>query len=263
MIRVRPSGIFPLELWDLCLGTGILWDHMSQADFGGVLKHSLTQVWEGQGATRSEGLVPECVRGFQGLYLAGGGAESVLASLQEGPWSRTHLCTASHFAGDAGGHFLLGQQGLTGWVLDLGQSALKISAAGYQQTWPRDLTRLPLREDRLDTSVADQRAELRHFIAKALQSFLHLMGRRPDGLVCALPSRLDDLGIPEGSSYIGMGGDASLLPEALVLAGFGQTQLLVLNDAELAATSALLDPLVQRRTLVLTLGFGVGAALIT
>lgn len=263
MIRVRPSGILPLELWDLRVGTGILWDHMSQANFGQVLKHSLMQVWEGQGVTRSEGLVPEYVRHFQGLYLAGGGSENVLANLQGGPWSKTHLCTAQHFAGEAGGNFLLGEYGLRGWILDLGQSALKISTVGHQQTWPRDLTRLPIRENGASSLESAQRAELRHFLAEALLTFRYTVDHLPEGLVCALPSRLDDAGVPEGSSYIGMGGDANLLPEALALAGLGQTQLLVLNDAELAATSAQLDPQVQGRTLVLTLGFGVGAALIT
>lgn len=263
MMRVRPSGILPLELWDLCVGTGILWDHMSQADFGHVLKHSLVQLWEGRGETRSEGLAPKELRSFQGLYLAGGGAHDVLAHLQDGPWSRTHLCTAQHFAGEAGGNFLLGQHDLTGWILDLGQSALKISAAGQQHTWPRDLTRLPIRGNGASASECGQRAELRHFLADALRACSQIVDHLPEGLVCALPSRLDDAGVPEGSSYIGMGSDATLLPEALALAGFGPTQILVLNDAELAATSAKLDPRVNGRTLVLTLGFGVGAALIT
>lgn len=263
MMRVRPSGIMPLELWDLCVGTGILWDHMYQADFGQVLKQGLTQVWEGRGETRSEGPVPDEVRSFQGLYLAGGAAASALASLQDGPWSTTHLCPAQHFAGEDGGNFLLSQHNLTGWILDLGQSALKISAAGQQHTWPRDLTRLPIRGSEASTSECAQRAELRHFLADALRACSQIVDHLPEGLVCALPSRLDDAGVPEGSSYIGMGGDATLLPEALALAGFSQTRLLVLNDAELAATSAKLDPRVNGHTLVLTLGFGVGAALIT
>ena len=84
----------------------------------------------------------------------------------------------------------------------------------------------------------------------------------PEPLVVALPSRLDDAGVPEGSSYIGMAGDALLLPDVVAAAGLGDTGILVLNDAELAAHSARLTARVQAGTLVLTIGFGVGAALL-
>jgi len=54
------------------------------------------------------------------------------------------------------------------------------------------------------------------------------------------------------------------LPEAMELAGLAGVPLFVLNDAELAALSALTDPRLAgfRKVLVLTLGFGIGAALI-
>ena len=90
-----------------------------------------------------------------------------------------------------------------------------------------------------------------------------LLTDAPAGIVCALPSRLDALGNPEGSSYIGMKDDISLLPDALALAGLHRTAVLTLNDAELAAVSARLHPLLRPPTLVLTIGFGVGAALIS
>jgi predicted NBD/HSP70 family sugar kinase len=61
-----------------------------------------------------------------------------------------------------------------------------------------------------------------------------------------------------------MRGDRTLLPDALAMAGLPDLPLFVLNDAELAAFSARADPrLAQyRKVLVLTLGFGLGAALI-
>ncbi len=68
--------------------------------------------------------------------------------------------------------------------------------------------------------------------------------------------------MPEGSSYIGMKGDASLIPDSLDLAGLSPRIALLLNDAELAAVSAGVDPRVRGKVLVLTIGFGVGAALL-
>jgi hypothetical protein len=89
-------------------------------------------------------------------------------------------------------------------------------------------------------------------------------GTPVEGLVIALPSRLDDEGVPEGSSYQGMGGDATLVEDALEIAGLPHAMTWLLNDAELASLSARLHPRVDsgKRTLVLTLGFGLGAALL-
>ena len=83
-------------------------------------------------------------------------------------------------------------------------------------------------------------------------------------MIFGLPARVADDATPSANSYAGMGGDRKLLPEALASAGMDRTRLLVLNDAELSAHSARSDPRLAayRRVLVLTLGFGVGAALI-
>lgn len=259
MKRVCPPGIQPLELWDLCVGQGILWDHMQSKNLGALLNAGLIQLKHSSARTRSEGQI--LTPAFNHLYLAGGGAQRVVDDLQAGPWLSVHLNPDCDFAGSAGGEFLLAQQGLTGWVLDLGQSTLKISSTDQRRTWTRDLTQLPIRQNQ-PGSPNEQRVKLRYFLAAALQEFRSQTSTPPEGIVCALPSRLDDTGMPEGSSYIGMGGDVTLLPDALALAGLKRTQILALNDAELAAISAQLDPRVQATTLVLTLGFGVGAALI-
>jgi hypothetical protein len=73
-----------------------------------------------------------------------------------------------------------------------------------------------------------------------------LGGIDPDLL--ALPAALDEAGVPGPSTYPDL---AALRPRGLVV-----------NDAELMALSARRHPLFdpRRRTLVLTLGFGVGGA---
>jgi predicted NBD/HSP70 family sugar kinase len=109
-----------------------------------------------------------------------------------------------------------------------------------------------------------QRRRLREFISLKLQFAMSESGQRPGAMVFALPAKLDDNGTPHGSNYAGMAGDRALLIHGLEQAGLGSLPLFVLNDAELAALSARLDERLAafRKVLVLTLGFGIGAALI-
>ena len=89
-------------------------------------------------------------------------------------------------------------------------------------------------------------------------------GERPAALVFALASRVGNDGTPGGNTYAGFKNDRTLLTDALHMAGLDDLPLLLLSDAELAAHSARADPRVAdfRKVLVITLGFGIGAALI-
>ena len=119
-----------------------------------------------------------------------------------------------------------------------------------------------MRGERPSAEADEQRLELRRFLAEHLQA--SATNIPVEGLVIALPSRLDDDGVPEGSSYEGMAGDATLVRDTLEMAGLTDVPVWLLNDAELAAESARMHPAVdaQKRTLVITLGFGLGAALL-
>lgn len=263
MIRVRPQGILPLELWDLLTADGsILWDHMSSPRFGEVLCEVITQVWQGTAATRFEGRVSQEVRGFQTLHLAGGGSIVVLDAMRAGPWSRTTISSEAAFAADRGGRALLASQGVDGWVLDVGQSSFKLSGGELRMHQARDWSRLPLREDGMAANFDEQRKELRRCLAAFLMEMRQAAGEWPRGLVVALPSKLDDDGVPEGSSFIGMGGDADLVRDVMKMAGMPELSAFVLNDAELAAVSARHEFALVKPALVLTLGFGVGGALV-
>jgi predicted NBD/HSP70 family sugar kinase len=75
---------------------------------------------------------------------------------------------------------------------------------------------------------------------------------------------LDEWGRPAGSSYAGMKMDTQTIPDALRLAGLPDTPIWILNDAELAAASAIFDERVIRcggKALVFTLGTAVGCAI--
>ncbi|MES2597566.1 MAG: hypothetical protein V4662_19620 [Verrucomicrobiota bacterium] len=263
MKRLRPSGILPLELWDLLMPDGsILWHHMQSPDFGERLHTVISQVWHGEAATQSEGKVSESIRGFHTLHLTGGGAPSVYEKVQRGPWSATTLSLETTFGSATGGRALLAERGLDGWVLDVGQSGFKISDASVRLQKPRDWNRLPLRDGLTSADIPNQRAELRHSLAKLLMEMHEAVGEWPRSIIAGLPSRLDDQGVPEDCSYIGMKGDSALIPDAMQLAGMPDVPLFVLNDAELAAVSAQHEFALMKPALLLTLGFGVGGAMI-
>lgn len=266
MMRLRLPNIQPLELWDLQVPEGgILWDHAQTPDFGTILCAAMGQVWQGAGVSRSDGPICLPPRAFDAVHLTGGGALTVREAMRRGPWARVEVGRETVFAAAPGGFALLAQQNLAGWVLDVGQSALKICSGMGRWQKPRDWGCLPLRQDNHSADLSQQRQAMRHFIASFLSETLAITDGWPQALVAGLPCRLGDDGIPEGSSYIGMAGDAALLPDAMRLAGMPPVPLWVLNDAELAAYSAMQEPAgaaTQVSTLVLTLGFGVGAALI-
>lgn len=250
----------PLELWDLRVGSGILWDWTGREEFGRVLRESLVLLHAGGGETRSAGPVPQSLRGFSGVYFTGGGAATIEASFEDCPWD-VWFAANGRSAAELGGTSLLASHGLAGWVVDIGQSALKVFQDGRSRVFPRDYAALPVRSDAA-SDIALQREALRDFLANSLMACVADGWKAPEAIVCALPSCLDDSGVPDGSSYIGMKGDASLVADSLARSGFAPQLVLLLNDAEVAAVSAGLDPRVQGKVLVLTIGFGVGAALL-
>jgi hypothetical protein len=174
----------------------------------------------------------------------------------------------SVFAGEEGGIAMLEELGCSGMVCDLGQTQLKVSWQGRRLIFRRNLAALP----RCDRSVtyslqekASQRHLLRRFIAQSLRQVIEdVHAGPPEGVVFALPAELDAWGQPIGSSYIGMHMDTQLVTHALEMAGLPDIPHWLLNDAELAATSALFDERVIAcggKALVFTLGTAVGCAL--
>jgi hypothetical protein len=118
---------------------------------------------------------------------------------------------------------------------DVGQTAIKLSQDGRVWSRPRDESRPAL-----------------ELIAGALSE---LKGPCLLALPCALD---DDLRLTD-CSYAWRAEDLGPL---LRLAQLDEETALIMNDAELAAVAALEEVPAAGRTLVLTLGFGVGAALL-
>jgi hypothetical protein len=260
--RYRHPGIIPLELWDLLVNGRILWEAMQENDFHEVLCRIVLTLRRGGGETRSEGHVPEVIAGFDSLYVAGGRSqETAIRSALSGLELPVGFSQTPEHPGEKQGLHLLASYG-TGWLCDLGQTSLKICAGSGRMQFQRNLERLPVRTDDPGESVQEQRRQLRGWLSESLRTFSS-KPNVPEAILFAMPSRLDDAGVPEGSSYIGMAGDDSLIIDAIDAAGMAPRRVLLVNDAELAALDALAESGLQggAKTLVITLGFGLGAAL--
>ncbi|HEX4382931.1 MAG TPA: hypothetical protein VH083_08280 [Myxococcales bacterium] len=164
--------------------------------------------------------------GFEHVHLLGGAAR------------REGVAQALHATVSADPVFAAVRAGarISPACADVGQTAIKLAQDGKVWSLPRDEARPAL-----------------ELIAKALSQ---LSGPCLLALPCALD---EDLRLTD-CSY---GWGAADLAPLLRLAHLDEETALIMNDAELAALAALDDPQVPPvRTLVLTLGFGVGAALL-
>ena len=252
----------PIELWDLELDDGILWDHMDGDALPGALVEAVTRLRRGTARTRSGTRIPPLAREVEALWLAGGrncancaiqlnNVLSLPAWISDGPVT---------FA-ERGARALV-PDASTLAVIDLGQSRLKLSLGSRRFEHERPWARLPLRDGPAPIDPTEARATLREWVSTALAHATTSTALRPDAVVLALPCELPDAPIPGSSSYPGLQDDAAFVPDVLSRAGWHPERTLVLNDAELAAVAAGLDPRTHGTlTLVLTLGFGVGGAL--
>ncbi|HEU0008838.1 MAG TPA: hypothetical protein VFT34_03375 [Verrucomicrobiae bacterium] len=263
--RIRHPEIVPLEISDVRVDGATLWEWSQDPRFASVLRRALERWHEGHRPGRPDEPAPAGVPGFEAAFLTGGRTEShpVRAELAGLPWP-VFFGADALFAGERGGFDLLRVRAPSGWVADLGKSQFKLSAPGRRWVFARDWIRLPQAYQVPPAQVPAQRRRLREFIAMSLQLAMAESSQRPQALVFAIPTRLDADGTPGNNNYAGLTGDRALLPEALALAGLDALPLFVLNDAELAALSARTDGRLGgfRKVLVLTLGFGIGAAMI-
>jgi hypothetical protein len=251
--------VVPLEVWDLLTEHGPLWQCRDLPDWPALLLRAIEDLREGRARRAGGEPLPDECRRIDFLFVGGGGARRAgLVEVLAGGRLPCHISSAGAFVGEAGGFALLRRAGLAGAVVDLGQTALKVSTPGRRLVVPRPLWRLPLTCPAEGTE--EPRGALRDFVAAAIRQ----VPGPADGVVLALPCEVDDDRVPGPCSYVGLEGDRVFVADVLRRAGLSGVTALVLNDAELAAASARLSPHVppDRTTLVLTLGFGVGAALL-
>jgi hypothetical protein len=198
-VRFRNGCIFPVELWDVLVPSGIVSECQEE------LPHALEALHAGTARTRSGRIIGDCA-GFERVWTAGGRARP-----------------PRPFAGVEGG---LAHAEL---VVDLGQTSVKCGLG--DRRW---------RVERAGRGA-------REVLGEAL-SGVH--GLRTLVGVCA---EVADDGTLGPSTYPDL--SVGLVRELL-------GEVAIANDAELAALLALRELPPGGKTLVLTLGFGVGGAII-
>ncbi len=262
--RVIIPEITPLEIWDCITPKGILWNSMYKDDFPEILKDVIQQIHAGLAVTASQLEINPIATAFDALYIAGGGALdiNIINSLQQ---LSLPMIVAEDpiFSGVVGGNKILANYGLTGLVVDVGQTQIKIANAGELHRFKRDFSAIPIRNDKANDQDATQLQLLIGYISSSITQSIKNMAK-PQGMILALPCDIDNDGVLGGSSYTGMKGNTDLIDLIIHHAGLEGVQVLLLNDAELTASSALYDKNIIKfnKILVVTLGFGVGATIL-
>jgi hypothetical protein len=257
--RHHAQGVLPLELWDVLLGERPLY-LLQPAEIGPAIAETVRQLRVGEARRlRARERLP--MLRFEHVVLAGGGALDEAAAALRALGFSVSQAQDPHWIAERGGRALLATvcEPERGAVLDVGQTALKYSDARGRSRWQRSLAEVPLELDARDPAQqASYRANTIAFIAAPL-----LRAPPLAGLVLALPCEIaDDLRVA-GCSYPWPAGDRTLIADLLRVAQLSHVPCLVLNDAELAAVSVAAQRPNTGATLVLTLGLGLGAALLT
>jgi hypothetical protein len=249
----------PLEIWNLLTSAGPLHSCRFLRGYPRRLVEALEALRAGS-ARRAGGASVQAP--FEALVVAGGGL------LEPGMREDLHAHFAGSwfevpepvFAAGPGGRAILRWRGQSGLVVDIGQTAIKIIRDDERFLYPRDWEALPPAERVRPEQHAQQRAALRSFVGSVLRRHAQ---PRPEAVVLALPCDFRDA-IPGACSYAGLEGDVDFIEEVLAQADLPGVACIHLNDAVLAALSAreLFANRLPALTLVVTLGFGVGGALL-
>ena len=228
-MRLELPGIFPIEVWNLPVDGRLLQEWRHDTSFPVRL------------ATAIDKLHAALATRFSHVVLCGGGANAALASALGVPVT---LATDLFAAARAGAGFR------SALCADVGQTSIKLAHGDRVWRVPRDFARAPLRDETPVHAREAARASTIRFLAEQLAG--------AERIVLGLPCEVDARGIPRSCTYCFRDPDPELV------SALGTTPIEVANDAELAALAARTDPRVPRDaiTLVLTIGFGVGGALL-
>ena len=252
LARHRDPRVVPLEVWDLVVDGRPLYRVARDGEFAAALGRAVEALIDGVAVSESAARFPELCRQIAQVVLVGGAADAVAW-----PCSRVPAVPAidPERCAEAGGLAILARAGQRGLVVDLGQSRLKVRGR-RRRVYPRDLADIPVSARPVDGAG---RAALVAWVAAALREAA--AETDPEAIVLALPCEVSERGELGTCSYPWSAGDP-IVAEILAAAGLTGTPTWLLNDAELAAIGVAAQGPVAAPTLVLTLGFGVGGALL-
>jgi len=235
--------VTPVEMWDLPLRGKPLQGWRRDAAF----PHMLASRCIGFGGSpRDVGLrARDRARRIDAIYVTGGAAMPLDL---DGP---VILARDPVFAAARASSILV--PGTIG--VDVGQTSIKVAHGDVTLRIERDLSRAPMRDDVPHESFASSRASTLDFLRDALAP---LSAWPSHDVVLALPCALSPE--PASCTYCWHDGDPELL--GVLAQSVRPKRLHVLNDAEWPPPPRMRSARSRRDHLVLTLGFGVGAALL-
>ncbi len=254
LTRHRDPRVTPLEVWDLLVAGTPLYSVPRDRHFAATLGRAVESLIDGTAVSESLPTFPAACRHITRVVLVGGAASEVR-------WTHRRIPAISapdpEHCAERGGLAILAAAGKRGLVVDLGQSRLKIRGTS-RHVHTRDLTDIPI-STRPVMNLG--RAALISWAAAALRQAAK--ETTPEAIVLALPCEVDPHGAPGTCSYPWSAGDP-IVHDMLAAADLTHLPTCLLNDAELAALGVATDATATTgdTTLVLTLGFGVGGALL-
>ncbi|MEJ7727614.1 MAG: hypothetical protein WKG00_00185 [Polyangiaceae bacterium] len=254
MKRLRLPGVLPVELWDAPCRGGILQGFRHRADLPAVLAELIDDLPRRlPGATAADARA--VAARIDHVHLLGGGADEALRDALTAHGVPCSLGDDALFAAARAGLGLLAGAEAP-LSIDVGQTSLKLCSRAGAWRAARDLGRAPRSAPATETTATAEATE--RFVLDAV------LAHAPcDALLLALPCEVGDAGQLGASSY-GWRTDGAWPLRLAALAGAGAAGPMLLNDAELAAAAWLRTPAAASAgaTLVLTIGFGVGGALV-
>lgn len=245
--RLRSNGITALPLWNYRTPDGPLYAAM----------HRLPQAL----ADFAREYNADCI------WVGGGAARRI-----EVPDVEVRVDRSGRFVAERGGAALLAERGhAVGAVVDVGQTAVKVSVVGeeaprrYVEKRPAELRQVSASEQwMLDADdIAEQRDKAVAFIGAAA---VRTLGPIRPPIILAMPCAVEQDLTTGPCSYVGFEGDSSLILDIVRTMQSLASPVYVANDAVIAAESARWDMADlghdAERVLVVTLGYGVGGALL-
>ena len=232
-------GLTGLEIWPgVADGVPLYHYRESRRTYFLALAEFLVRLHRGEAGTEDAGRAV----GFARAVFAGGEAlhPMLAAVLATTPLPfEVEIETGGPYSAREGAQCLIEQMGWQrGVALDVGQVQLKVMTAAGDCLVPR----------------AEGDAPVRTMIREGLAKAEGLLGAAPDGVALGLPVRIDRRGVAEPASYPDLAG-----PLQPLLGDLFRSPWIVLNDAVLTALG--FPPRDGEKTLVVTLGFGLGAAI--
>jgi len=238
LIVYQHAGLEGLEVWHgLARHTTLYQLRDDRAAYFAGLAEFLQRVQAGCAETATGDPLSRAA-GFERLLIGGGEAAAL---------SFPHtLLSPDPFCARPGAEAIWAE---LGWrkplAIDLGQTQMKVMSLTENRAFQRELP-----YGRAALPEVEGRDRLRAFVRSALAD-----AGEYDGVVLGLPNRITTEGEAESSTYPGLYGPVEHIFGSL----FPNVPWVVVNDAVLMARGY--PPESAVKTLVLTMGFGVGAAL--